>query len=342
MLKKLNLTPKQLVKHLILLIFILLFVGMFEQFFGEESIFIASFSVTAVLMFSSFSLNLPKKICCVLFPILFPLAVVLPYLINVLHNVFLGSIIIILSVIVFLFFLGPSLQMQSYVPFLFLYALNINAPIEHFTNMLTASFIGGLIVSIVYFFSHKDECNYQLKEELIGGFQSHLPFVIKVVIGMVIAYIIGYYLNDLKTSWIVVTVVSLTELDFQNTHTKLWQRIIATAVGIIFYSLFLIYIAHYCPKIIPLLLILISYVYTFLNNYFVKMIFVTFNSLNAAVATLHLPTTQMIVSRMEFIVIGAIISVVIAYTFHRLYKQSHPNEVDTQDDNKGITPCEKP
>lgn len=338
LLKKFNLTTKQLIEHVFLLIFILIFVSSFEHFFGNESIFIASFAVTAVLMFSSFSLNLPRTLCCWLFPILFPLAVLLPYAINIIHNVIIGSLIIILSVVVFLFFLGPSLQMQSYVPFLFLYALNINSPIEHFPVMLFASFIGGVITSIVYFISHKkNDREYNLREELLQGFKDHFSFVVKVTIGMVIAYIIGFYLNDLKTSWIIVTVVSVTELDIQSTHTKLWQRIIATVIGITFYSLFLIYVSQYWPEIIPLLLVLVSYVYTFLNNYFIKMIFVTFNSLNAAVATMHLPTKQMIYSRMWFIVIGAIIALGIALVFHYIYKQSHPNPKDTQDENCGIT-----
>lgn len=341
MLKKFNLTTKQLIEHVFLLIFILLFVSSFEHFFGNESIFIASFAVTAVLMFSSFSLNLPRTLCCWLFPILFPAAVLLPYAVNVIHNVVIGSLIIILSVLLFLFFLGPSLQMQSYVPFLFLYALNLNAPIEHFPVMLFASFIGGIIVSIVYFVSHrKDDNVYNLREELGKGFKEHLPFVIKVIIGITIAYIIGFYLNDAKTSWIVVTVVSVTELDIQNTHTKLWQRIIATVIGIAVYSIFLIYIAEYCPEIIPLLLVFISYVYTFLNNYFVKMIFVTFNSLNAAVATMHLPTKQMIYSRMWFIVIGALIALAIALIFQYIYRQSHPKETP-QDENIGIHPCDE-
>lgn len=338
MLKKFNLTTKQLVEHLFLLIFILVFVSAFEFFFGDESIYIASFAVTAVLMFSSFSLNLPKKLCCLLFPILFPLAVLLPNLVNRCHNVVLGSIIIAFSVVLFLFFLGPSLQMQSYVPFLFLYALNINSPIERFPVMLFASFIGGLVVSIVYFISHKDENQYNLKEELVTGFKQHLPFVIKIMVGMIIAYVIGFYLNDLKTSWIVITVVSVTELDCQNTRTKLWQRITATIIGIAVYSLFLMYVAHYCPKIIPLLLILISYVYTFLNNYFWKMIFVTFNSLNAAVADMHFPTVEMIAYRMGFILIGAFIALVIALIFQHIYKQSQPTDNKGDDQNIGIYP----
>lgn len=337
--KKLNLTTKQLVGHLLLLIFILVFVGAFEHFFSEESIYIASFAVTAVLMFSSFSLNLPRTLCCWLFPILFPLAVLLPNLVNQCHNVILGSIIIALSVIFYLFFLGPSLQMQSYVPFLFLYALNINSPISRLPLMLFASFIGGIVVSIVYYISHrKDDCHYNLKEELIGGFKKHFSFVLKILIGMVIAYVIGFYLNDLKTSWIVITVVSVTELDFQNTTTKLWQRITATVIGIIVYSAFLMYVASYYPKIIPILLILISYVYTFLNNYFLKMIFVTFNSLNAAVATMHFPTVEMIAYRMGFILIGAFIALIIAIIFQHLYKKTNSNERHDADDNMGIYP----
>lgn len=51
------------------------------------------------------------------------------------------------------------------------------------------------------------------------------------------------------------------------------------------------------------------------------MIFVTFNSLNATVATLRLPTEQMIVSRLIFVIIGAIITFIITYIFHYLYSK---------------------
>lgn len=318
-----KITLKQLGEHCLLLIFILLFVNSFEHFFGYGSIFIASFSVTALLMFSSFSLQLPRRACYLLFPILFPLCVILPYGINQAHNVLFGSIIIILSVVFFLFFLGPSLSYQSYVPFLFLYALNLNAPLNNFTAMLFASFIGGIAVSIAYHFSHPKE-NFSIKElqhKLKDGFYSHLPFVIKVTLGMVAAYVIGFLIDDLKTSWIIVTVVSLTEVDLEYTKTKLWQRVVATLIGITFYSLFLIYVDQYFPQFIPFLLIFISYIYTFLNNYFIKMIFVTFNSLNAAIATLHLPTQQMISSRFIYIILGAIIAVIFAYLFHHLHEK---------------------
>lgn len=327
---KLKITKKQLIEHIFLLAFILIFVSAFQHFFGSESIFIAAFSVTALLMFSSISLQLPRRLCCLIFPILFILSVLLPYLINIAHNVFIGSLIIIISVLIFLFFLGPSLQFQSYVPFLFLYALNINSPVEDAPEMIVASFIGGLIVSLVYFLSHKDNQTYSLHEILLTEFKNHFPFIIKVIVGMVIAYIIGFYLNDLKTSWIVVTVVSITELDIQSTKVKLWQRIIATIIGISVYSVFLYYIMDHFPTIVPLLLILISYIYTFLNNYFVKMIFVTFNSLNAAIATDHFPTVQMISSRMIFIIIGAAIVIVISLLFNHFYDKYQKEHYGTQ------------
>lgn len=327
---KLKITKKQLIEHIFLLAFILIFVSAFQHFFGSESIFIAAFSVTALLMFSSISLQLPRRLCCLIFPILFVLSVLLPYLINIAHNVFIGSLIIIISVLIFLFFLGPSLQFQSYVPFLFLYALNINSPVENAPEMIVASFIGGLIVSLVYFLSHKDNQTYSLREILLVEFKNHLPFIIKVIVGMVIAYIIGFYLDDLKTSWIVVTVVSITELDIQSTKVKLWQRIIATIIGISVYSVFLYYIMDHFPTIVPLLLILISYIYTFLNNYFVKMIFVTFNSLNAAIATDHFPTVQMMSSRMIFIIIGAAIVIVISLLFNYFYNKYQKEHHGTQ------------
>lgn len=317
-------TKKKLVSNIFLLIFILLFVQVFTTFFGENSIFIASFAVTAVLMFTSIDMQLPRTMAVCLFPILFPAAVLFPYLINLVHNILFGSLIIILSVGFFLFFLGPSLPYQSYVPFLYLYAININNKMDNPTMMLIASFIGGLATSAVYFMNHKkgEPAEFtKTVETLACSFYKQLPFAIKITVGILLAYIIGFEIGFVKTSWIVLTVVSLTEVDLSYTHRKLWQRVIATVIGITAYALFLEFICPKFPMIVPIFLIFISYIYTFIDEYFIKMIFVTFNALNSAVATNHLPSHAMIESRMIFIFIGAAVAILIGAFFHLGHKQ---------------------
>lgn len=317
-------TKKKMISNIFLLIFILLFVNIFTHVFGQKSIFIASFAVTAVLMFTSIDLQLPRTMSAWLFPILFPAAVFFPYLINLVHNILFGSIIIVLSVSFFLFFLGPGLPYQSYVPFLYLYAININSPIDNPTMMLIASFIGGLATSIVYVMNHKKSEPHEFTktvEKLACSFYKQLPFVIKITIGILIAYIIGFEIGFVKTSWIILTVVSLTEVDLSYTHRKLWQRVIATVIGIMAYILFLEFVCPKFPMVVPIFLIFISYIYTFIDEYFIKMIFVTFNALNSAVATYNLPSHAMIESRMVFIFIGALIAILIGGFFHLGHKQ---------------------
>lgn len=318
-----HITKKKLVSNIFLLAFILIFVQLFTHFFGSESIFISSFAVTAVLMFTSIDLQLPRGFAATLFPILFPAAVIFPYLINLVHNIWLGSLIVIFSVVFFLYFLGPSLPYQSYIPFLYLYALNVNNPLKDPGVMIFASFIGGLVTSAVYMMNHKNEHPMSVKEtttRLAHSLRKHLPFTIKITIGILIAYIVGFEIGYVKTSWIILTVVSLTEVDLSYTHRKLWQRVIATVIGVGAYMAFLAFVVPHYPMVVPILLIFISYVYTFLDEYFIKMIFVTFNALNSAVATNHFPTVPMIESRLAFIAIGAVIAILIGYIFHIQHK----------------------
>lgn len=317
---------KKLFKNLLLVIFMLVFIGIFEFFFSKDSIYIAAFALTAVLMFSKINLQIPRKTAIIIFPVFFVLSVVIPYLINQLPYLYLNLVFIIGSVLLFLFFLSPSLSQESYVPFLYLYAINLNTTqVISLKNMILASFVGGVVTSIVYFLNHpKGEKDSTIKV-LTKYFQNRISFVIKISLGIVLAYIIGYKLDYVKTSWIMLTVISLTEVDLANTHKKLWQRIVATIVGLIVYVIFLEKVVTRYPVIIPILLLIVTYVYTFVSDYFVKMIFVTFNSLNGAVMSMHLEPYTMIMTRFDFILLGAIVAIAIGWMYYLLHNYIRKN-----------------
>lgn len=312
---------KKIGGNFLLLVFILVYVKIFEVLFGNGSIYIAAFSLTAILMFSQINLKLSRKVVVILFPIFFICAVIIPYIINHSKFLWLNMTLILVSLLFFLFFLSPSLMMESYVPFLYLYAINLNtsSTLSLKTTFL-AALLGGIATSIVYVLNHSSESEIQNVNCLIKYFKDHLPFIIKVSIGILLAYYIGHELHYVKTSWIILTVISLTEVDLAHTHKKLWQRILATIIGIVIYLVFSNYIVMQRPTLIPIILILVTYVYTFISDYFVKMIFVTFNSINAAVLSMNLKLEQMTVFRFEFIFYGAIIAVIVGWSYHLLQK----------------------
>lgn len=306
----------KLIDNLLLLIFILLFVGLFQYAFGSQIVYVSAFAITAILMFAKIDLKLPVKKASITLAILFPLSVIFPYLINLSQNVLVGIFIILVSIFIFLVPLAPTLRYQSYLPFLFLYAINTNTKMVDFNKMLAASIVAGLIIAVVYYFNHRDKKHESMHIVIHEGFVENYSFIIKVSLGMILAYVVGYYLNSVKTSWIILTVISLTEVSLDYTYEKTWKRVLATVLGSVVYTFFLIKVVSKHADLVPLLLIVISYIYTFIDNYFVKMIFVTFNAINASVMNNQLPSVMVINSRIIFIIIGAVIALLIGYMYH--------------------------
>ena len=306
----------------LLLVFILVFIQIFNVFFGTNSIYIAAFSLTGVLMFSKINLQLPKSIAIFVFLILFPLCVILPYIINSCHILWLNLTIVLISILTILFFLSPTLKYDSYIPFLFLYAINLNTQSNmSFHSMIYASLFGGLTIATTYLISHRAAKDNNDLNVLLQHFKESLPFIVKISIAILIAYFIGYELNYIKTSWIILTVIALTEVNIEYTYKKLYQRFFGTLVGLGIYLIFLFEISNKYPSSIPIILILISYAYTFVNqNYFVKIIFVTFNAINAAVMNTDLNLNHILFSRVEFVFIGSIIAISLGLIFHFIEK----------------------
>lgn len=313
-----NISLHKLIANAGLLAFIIAFVEFFAYFFGEQTIYISSFAVTAMLIFSRFSLKVPPWFASILFPTLFCASVFFPYFVHQSSSFILSCLLLIASLTMFLFLLAPSLDKQSYVPFLCLYALNLSAPSQDLGSDLSVAFLSGGIVGFIYLCTHHQETNSHLLKYLFLYFQHRLLFILQLLVGIFLAYIIGLLLHSWKTAWIILTVITLTEVDLEYTKKKLISKVLATLVGVIIYAFFLLFVNQYIPHAIPLLLILISYIYTFVENYFVKIIFITFNALNAAVATEHLPTKAMMESRLSFILIGGGITIITALLFHYL------------------------
>lgn len=300
------------IRNAYLLGLIFLFIWLFIFFFGEDTLCLAALCATAVMMFINIPLQLPRWSCFLLFPLLMEMAIIVPWLIQTIHLFWIDCLLVVAVTIFILFILGPSLSFQSYVPFLFLFALNLNTKMMHPVQLSVAAFLCGVILAITYAISHrKRQSPPHLWQLLTVTFKQHLLFIIKMVVGILIAYIIGYEIHFVKTSWIILTVISLTQVDFNDTRRKLIDRIAATLIGIFIYSFFILTVADHYPHLIPILLIVVTYFYTFARTYLVKMIFITFNALNAAVATTHTSHLSMIVSRFDFIVIGSCITLLI-------------------------------
>lgn len=174
--------------------------------------------------------------------------------------------------------------------------------------------IGGLIVSAVYYYKHRDSEEKHIKfRELFTNFDITSPrFILscKMAVGVSIAMLIGSLVGLQKTMWIAMSVMSLTQIDFNHTQKRFIYRIIATVVGSIIFVLLFQYLIP--DKYVAFTTIILNYIYTFIEDYRYQMVFITVNSLSSSMVLFD-PNTAIEI-RIALVILGC----VLGYLINRL------------------------
>ena len=130
---------------------------------------------------------------------------------------------------------------------------------------------------------------------------------IRMAIGVSIAILIGTLLGLQRTMWISMSVMSLTQLEFETTKERFKHRIVYTLIGAVaFVLLFQVLIPE---KYNGLASIILSYIYTFIKDYKHQIIFITVNALSASM--LIFDPTEAIGTRILLIISGCMLAMVI-------------------------------
>ncbi|WP_250277729.1 FUSC family protein [[Clostridium] colinum] len=229
-----------------------------------------------------------------------------------------------------------NLSHKTYIPFALMYVFAEGSPInrEQIVSRFLSFILSGIILSSIYYIRHKKlESERTIKDifNSISISKETTVFNIKMTLGLTVAFFLTKFFGIEKGMWISMTVMSLTQPNFHLIKKRIQHRFFGTVVGGIF---FLILFGGLIPeKFFGVITAILSYIYTFAKSYYIQIIFVTINALNAANGifdTLY----HGYIYRLSFIFIGIVIVLIIVFLEKMLDKKV---ESDKNDENDVLT-----
>jgi membrane spanning protein len=227
-------------------------------------------------------------------------------------NPVLGIFVNLISIFLIMCIPSEKPEYKAYIPFILIYIFdqsNIAVGEDFYTRMVSL-IVGGIITGVVYYFRHKNlEEGIHISKIMkdIDITSPRFIISIRMAIGVSIAILIGTLLGLQRTMWISMSVMSLTQLEFETTKERFKHRIVYTLIGAVaFVLLFQVLIPE---KYNGLASIILSYIYTFIKDYKHQIIFITVNALSASM--LIFDPTEAIGTRILLIISGCMLAMVI-------------------------------
>lgn len=303
---------KALWKNLLLIVEIILFIKIFSAIFGDINSLIGVTVITAILMFKDMNLEYEIKQSAFLIVILYTYMGLVTSLYNI--NIILAFLINIVSIFFVIYLTSENLPYKAYISFILLYVFmegNPTSGSKEFGIRLASVFIGGILVALTLYLSQRKlKINKKVKDAFnnldING--ERFRFSIKMAVGLALAMLVGRLIGTEKGMWISVTVMSLTQPTHKDVKERIRKRFIGTIIGAIaFVIIFEIIVPE---KYYILITLVLSYIYTFIDEYFTKIIFITINALTAAMVLFD--SRISIALRVGFLCIGIVITYIIS------------------------------
>lgn len=116
--------------------------------------------------------------------------------------------------------------------------------------------------------------------------------------------------------------MSITQPHFDDTKTRVKERFFGTLIGSAIFVLIFVYLVP--QQFSSIVLLILSYIYTFIKEYKIKMIFITMSSLGAAMI-LFQPGVS-VPMRIAFIVVGIGIALIVNKVIYGRLKLDESNE----------------
>ena len=307
-----NITIKLLLEKLVLLAGIIIFVNGYGSIFGKQNLLVGVVVVTAALMFMQINIGYDVSQSVFLTIGLFTYIGFAKYLSHL--NPILGLFINLVSVFGVLYIVTEDIRNKAYIPFMLLYVFMEGNPIAsggEIKRILSILVGGALVGTVLYIFHRKKNYNTKsivdmLKEVNVRN--ERFKFSCKMAIGIGLAAFIGNLIGAQKGMWISIAVMSLTQPEHEQTQERIKKRLVGTIIGsIIFVVLFKVLIP---PQYTIIATLVLGYIYTFVNEYRLQMIFTTINALTAAVLLFNVQSS--ITMRINFLIIGICIAYLIS------------------------------
>lgn len=316
---------KLAIKNLCLISFIIIFVLLFSGIFGSENLLIGVALISGILMFKSIGTGLDKNQApFVIFGIC-----ILIMICNLLSfiNMYLSIFINAIAIFALMLFFTVRLHYKTYMPFILFYIFAQGTPIPEGRAIyrISAFILSGLILAIVHFIFNKKDENTKKVSEIFSALNlqnESYVFTLKMTIGITTAMFFSDMLGVAKGMWISITVMSLTQPDFEVTKNRIKWRISGTLIGAIIYLIFFEFILP--DSSIIFISFILSYVYTFLKHYHIQMVFITINALNAAKGIFT--SGHSIIFRLSFLFLGVLIALIIVFLENKFFTPKIKND----------------
>ncbi len=274
---------KLAIKKLLLLLFIVAFVLLFSALFGSENQLIAVGLITGLIMFYNIDLGLDRKQApFIIFGICFLMAIA-----NIVsfYNVYLAILFNAVTIYLFMSLSTVHLAYKTYIPFALIYVFAQGMPINEgqILKRTLAFVVSGVALALLYAIKHRKLENGKTIKDIYNSVsisKETTVFNIKMALGLTISMFLTDFFTIEKGMWISVTVMSLTQPHFHMTKERIKHRFLGTVIGVI---CFLIMFNGLVPEqYLGFVIAILSYIYTFIQSYYIQIIFVTINSLNSA------------------------------------------------------------
>lgn len=325
---------KNVLSKFYIFVFVMFFVTIFTITFTQDNSYVGVAMITGIMMFKYSDLYIPYKKSPFLITGLFLLIGISAWASKL--NPFTGFLIDFLTIIIFLTLTSAHMDSKTYMPFILCYIFIQANPVsdDKMTIRLLSLFVGGLIVSFVYAFYHR-KSTYQHAVhslfKLLHPDTLHFQFIMRLALGEAIAMFLGDYFHIPRYMWIALTIMSLTQPFYAKTKERIKYRFIGTIFGSLIFAI--IFKGIIPSEFLTVSFLVLNFIYTFIKDYKIQMIFITITSLNAALV--FFDTNTSIFLRILMISSGIIIAYFINnaniyathhYFLHKLKKEEETKE----------------
>lgn len=297
----------------------LLFVSLYQFLFGQSNMLAGIAVSVALVTLPGCDLQIKPWTMAGIILFLFlgcgifaQLSVISPYLAFPLQLIWVGLIMLLTC---------EPVVLKPSVCFLlcFVFCQSTPVPWDQFPSRITGLFIGGLLTSVctLLVWKHKGygTNGRSLSEQAVFCAQNH-GFILRMSIGIAVAVLFGALLHLKRPLWISIVVMSLTQLEFQETLQRIKHRTAGTFIGsLLFVFLFRVLIPE---QYAMLVILLIGYISYFMPAYKHKQVVNAISALDASLVLLD-PATAL--TNRFLCLLGGILIVLFLYLSQKYAEQ---------------------
>ena len=296
-------------KNFLTILFIIVFISLYNFVFSSENSLIGVGIITALLMFKDVDLGLKRSQGAMTVMLLLLSSIIMPYFAS--FNPIMGFAVNAISLYSIVILTSERIDYKAYMGFVLIYVFANGTPVKGEVLILRAIsiLVFAVIITAIYYILHKDDKKHKhIYEVLEEKHIKNITFAVKLAFSLSLAMFLSDVLDIHKHIWFTITVMSLTQLQLNVTLTRIRYRLMYTLVGSLLY---IVIFVHIIPdNMLIYFTLVMSYVYTFIKRYDIQMIFITISSLVAN--EIFFPNEMYsIYSRLILVALGALMSYII-------------------------------